>query len=305
MRAVKLKSGQSMPVFGLGTWRMGERAAARKDEADVLRHGLDRGITLIDTAEMYGEGGAEEVVSDAVAGRRDEVFIVSKVYPHNASRQGVKQACERSLKRLRTDRIDVYLLHWRGNIPLADTVAGFEELRKSGRIVSWGVSNLGVSDMEELAGIPGGENCTVNQVLYNLDERGLEFDLLPSCRRRQVPLMAYSPLFQGARRSREAPWEIACPDRARLVPAASRRRRDSEDREEGARRRESGGLGHKTQRRRSRCARPGVPAPDKGNAAFGGLAACCKPPSRTWSASIIRSCWRRWAVRCRTNWRLP
>jgi diketogulonate reductase-like aldo/keto reductase len=209
MRAVKLKSGQSMPVFGLGTWRMGERAAARKDEADVLRHGLDRGITLIDTAEMYGEGGAEEVVSDAVAGRRDEVFIVSKVYPHNASRQGVKQACERSLKRLRTDRIDVYLLHWRGNIPLADTVAGFEELRKSGKIVSWGVSNLGVSDMEELAGIPGGENCTVNQVLYNLDERGLEFDLLPSCRRRQVPLMAYSPLFQGALGGKKALAEVA------------------------------------------------------------------------------------------------
>ena len=209
MRAVKLKSGQSMPVFGLGTWRMGERAAARKDEADVLRHGLDRGITLIDTAEMYGEGGAEEVVADATTGRRDDVFIVSKVYPHNAGRQGVRQACERSLTRLRTDRIDVYLLHWRGSIPLSETVAGFEELRKAGKIVSWGVSNFGISDMDELAGIPGGENCTVNQVLYTLDERGLEFDLLPLCRQRQVPLMAYSPLFQGALDGKKALADVA------------------------------------------------------------------------------------------------
>jgi diketogulonate reductase-like aldo/keto reductase len=209
MRAVKLKSGQSMPVFGLGTWRMGERAAARKDEADVLRYGLDRGITLIDTAEMYGEGGAEEVVADAIAGRRDGAFIVSKVYPHNASRQGVKQACERSLKRLRTDRIDVYLLHWRGSIPLAETVAGFEELRKAGKVVSWGVSNLGVNDMKELAGIPAGENCTVDQLLYNLQERGLEFDLLPLCRQRQIPLMAYSPLFQGDLKSKKALAEVA------------------------------------------------------------------------------------------------
>lgn len=209
MRNAKLKSGQSMPVFGLGTWRMGERAGSRKDEADVLRYGLDRGITLVDTAEMYGEGGAEEVVADATAGRRDSVFIVSKVYPHNASRQGVKQACERSLKRLKTDRIDVYLLHWRGNIPLAETVAGFEELRKAGKILSWGVSNLGVEDLNELKAIPGGENCTTDQVLYNLQERGLEFDLVPLCRQRQIPLMAYSPLFKGELKGKKALAEVA------------------------------------------------------------------------------------------------
>jgi diketogulonate reductase-like aldo/keto reductase len=209
MRAVKLKSGQSMPVFGLGTWRMGERSGSRKDEADVLRYGLDRGITLIDTAEMYGEGGAEEVVADATAGRRDSVFIVSKVYPHNSSRQGVKQACERSLKRLKTDRIDVYLLHWRGGVPLSDTVAGFEELRKAGKILSWGVSNLGVEDLIELKAIPGGGNCTTNQVLYNLQERGLEFDLLPLCRQQQIPLMAYSPLFKGDLNGKKALADVA------------------------------------------------------------------------------------------------
>jgi diketogulonate reductase-like aldo/keto reductase len=209
MRAVKLKSGQSMPVFGLGTWRMGERSGSRKDEADVLRHGLDRGITLIDTAEMYGEGGAEEVVADATAGRRDSVFIVSKVYPHNSSRQGVKQACERSLKRLKTDRIDVYLLHWRGGVPLSDTVAGFDELRKAGKILSWGVSNLGVEDLTELKAVPGGGNCTTNQVLYNLQERGLEFDLLPLCRQQQIPLMAYSPLFKGDLNGKKALADVA------------------------------------------------------------------------------------------------
>jgi len=209
MRTVKLKSGQSMPVFGLGTWRMGERAGSRKDEADVLRYGLDRGVTLLDTAEMYGEGGAEEVVGDATAGRRDSVFIVSKVYPHNASRQGVKQACERSLKRLKTDRIDTYLLHWRGGVPLSDTVAGFEELRKAGKIVSWGVSNLGVEDLTELKAVPGGGNCTTDQVLYNLDERGLEFDLLPLCRQQQIPLMAYCPLFKGDLKGKKALNDVA------------------------------------------------------------------------------------------------
>jgi len=209
MRTVKLKSGQAMPAFGLGTWRMGERAAARKDEADLLRYGLDKGITLIDTAEMYGQGGAEEVVADAVAGRRDEVFIVSKVYPHNASPQGVKQACERSLKRLKTDRIDVYLLHWRGSIPLAETVAGFEELRGAGKIVSWGVSNLGVDDLQEMDGISGADNCVVDQVLYNLEERGLEFDLLPTCRKKKIPLMAYSPIFQGNLTGKKKLAEVA------------------------------------------------------------------------------------------------
>jgi diketogulonate reductase-like aldo/keto reductase len=209
MRSVKLKSGQSMPVFGLGTWRMGERAAARKDEVAVLRHGLDRGIALIDTAEMYGEGGAEEVVGEAVAGRRDEVFIVSKVYPHNAGREAARKACERSLKRLGTDRIDVYLLHWRGGVPLEETVAGFEGLRAAGKIRAWGVSNLGVADMEELGRIPGGSNCVTDQVLYNLQERGLEFDLLPLCQKTKVPLMAYSPLFQGDLKGKKALAEVA------------------------------------------------------------------------------------------------
>jgi diketogulonate reductase-like aldo/keto reductase len=209
MRSVKLKSGQSMPVFGLGTWRMGERAAARKDEVAVLRYGLDRGVTLIDTAEMYGEGGAEEVVGEAIAGRRDEVFIVSKVYPHNAGREAARKACERSLKRLGTDRIDVYLLHWRGGVPLEETVAGFEDLRAAGKIRAWGVSNLGAADMEELGGIPGGANCVTDQVLYNLQERGLEFDLLPFCQKIEVPLMAYSPLFQGNLKGKKALAEVA------------------------------------------------------------------------------------------------
>ncbi|MEX2201993.1 MAG: aldo/keto reductase [Dongiaceae bacterium] len=209
MRTVKLKSGQQMPVFGLGTWRMGERAGARKDEVAVLQHGLERGITLIDTAEMYGEGGAEEVVGEAIAGRRDDIFIVSKVYPQNAGREAMRKSCENSLKRLRTDRLDVYLLHWRGGVPLKETVEGFEALRTAGKIRSWGVSNLGVEDMEELATISDGNNCVANQVLYNLEERGLEFDLLPLCRKIVVPLMAYSPLFQGDLKGKKALAEVA------------------------------------------------------------------------------------------------
>ncbi|MEX0807496.1 MAG: aldo/keto reductase [Dongiaceae bacterium] len=209
MRAVKLKSGQQMPVFGLGTWRMGEHAGARKDEVAVLRHGIERGITLIDTAEMYGEGGAEEVVGEAIDGRRDQIFIVSKVYPHNAGREAMKKSCENSLKRLRTDRLDVYLLHWRGGVPLKETVEGFEALRTAGKIRSWGVSNLGVEDMEEIATISDGNNCVANQVLYNLEERGLEFDLLPLCRKRAMPLMAYSPLFQGDLKGKKALADVA------------------------------------------------------------------------------------------------
>ena len=209
MRSVKLKSGQSMPVFGIGTWRMGERAASCKDEVAVLRYALDRGIALIDTAEMYGEGGAEDVVGEAIAGRRDEVFVVSKVYPHNAGREAARKACERSLKRLRTDRIDVYLLHWRGGVPLEETVAGFEELRSAGKVRAWGVSNLGVADLEELGRIPDGSNCVTDQVLYNLQERGLEFDLLPFCRKNEVPIMAYSPLFQGDLKGKRALSAVA------------------------------------------------------------------------------------------------
>ncbi|WP_377289596.1 aldo/keto reductase [Rhizobium sp. SG2393] len=192
-----LPGGMSIPVLGLGTWTMGEREEAAEGEAAALRHGLDRGITLIDTAEMYGDGGAEEVVADAMAGRRDQVFLVSKVYPWNASRTGAIDACERSLERLKTDHIDLYLLHWRGSHPLADTVAAFEALKAAGKIRAWGVSNFDVADMEELFAVENGKNCATNQVMYNLTRRGIEFDLLPWCRAHGMPVMAYSPIEQG------------------------------------------------------------------------------------------------------------
>jgi diketogulonate reductase-like aldo/keto reductase len=176
---------------------MGEQRNQRAAEADALRVGLDLGMTLIDTAEMYGEGGAEEVVAEAVQGRRDEVFIVSKVYPHNASKSGTIAACERSLKRLKTDRIDLYLLHWRGSYPLAETVAAFERLKADGKIRSWGVSNLDPDDMNELEGVTNGRNCVSNQVLYHLGSRGIEWDLIGQCAERKVMVMAYSPLGQG------------------------------------------------------------------------------------------------------------
>jgi diketogulonate reductase-like aldo/keto reductase len=173
-RAVRLPDGESVPQFGLGTWRMGESKAKAAAELAALRAGLDAGVRAIDTAEMYGEGGAEEIVGQVLAGRRDKVFVVSKVYPHNASRAGVAEACARSLRRLKTDRIDLYLLHWRGNHPLAETVA----------------------DMEDLLAA-GGAACAANQVLYNLGRRAAETALLGWCRKRRIPLMAYSPLEQG------------------------------------------------------------------------------------------------------------
>lgn len=194
---VTLPQGEKVPALGLGTWHMGERAGARKDEVAALKLGIELGITLIDTAEMYGEGGAEKVVAEASAGQRDKLFIVSKVYPHNASRKGVPAACERSLKRLNTDRIDLYLLHWRGSYPLAETVEAFEKLRDAGKIRHWGVSNLDTDDMQELLGVPNGEACASNQVLYNLSRRGIEWALLPMCRERGMPVMAYSPIEQG------------------------------------------------------------------------------------------------------------
>jgi diketogulonate reductase-like aldo/keto reductase len=163
----------------------------------ALRLGLDLGMTLIDTAEMYGEGGAEEVVGKAIAGRRDGVFLVSKVYPHNATRRGTVAACERSLKRLGTDRLDLYLLHWRGEVPLAETLEGFAALRRDGKVRRWGVSNFGMADMAELWSMPGGADAAADQVLYNLTRRGIEWDLLPWCRERRVPVMAYSPIEQG------------------------------------------------------------------------------------------------------------
>ncbi|GAA0585334.1 aldo/keto reductase [Craurococcus roseus] len=195
MASARLPDGTEVPALGQGTWRMGERGADRRAEAAALRLGLDLGMTLIDTAEMYAEGGAEEVVAEAIAGRRDEVFLVSKVYPHNASGRKLQAACERSLKRLRTETIDLYLLHWRGSTPLADTVEGFERMRAAGKIRRWGVSNLDVDDLEELGGALA--DCAADQVLYNLENRGVEHDLLPFCRERGMPVMAYSPVGQG------------------------------------------------------------------------------------------------------------
>jgi diketogulonate reductase-like aldo/keto reductase len=195
--AITLPSREIVPALGQGTWNMGERANRAAEEAAALRAGIDLGMTLIDTAEMYANGGSEEVVADAIAGRRHEVFIVSKVLPENASRKGTIAACERSLKRLGTDVIDLYLLHWRGSPPLADTLAAFETLVADGKIKSWGVSNFDTEDMEELLDLPGGGKCACNQVLYNLTRRGIEFDLVPLCRTRGIPIMAYSPIEQG------------------------------------------------------------------------------------------------------------
>ncbi len=197
IRTTLLPCGQAVPVLGQGTWRMGEGRRPKAEEAAALRLGLDLGLTLIDTAEMYGNGGAEEVVAHAIAGRRDEVFLVSKALPSNASRAGVVKACERSLKHLGTDRIDLYLLHWRGGVPLAEAGEAFEALVRDGKIRRWGVSNFDVDDMEELEALSGGAGVQTNQVLYNLTRRGVEFDLVPWCRQRGIPLMAYSPVEQG------------------------------------------------------------------------------------------------------------
>lgn len=197
MRFVALPNGMEAPALGLGTWRMGERAGQRAQEVKALRHGIDLGLTLIDTAEMYGEGGAEEVVGEAIAGRGDGLFLVSKVYPHNASRQGAIAACERSLTRLGVETIDLYLLHWRGSVPLVETVEAFAQLKSDGKIAAWGVSNFDASDMVELWALDGGDACATNQVLYHLGERGIEWELIPRCREHRTPIMAYSPLGQG------------------------------------------------------------------------------------------------------------
>jgi diketogulonate reductase-like aldo/keto reductase len=194
---LNLPSGDTVPRLGQGTWGMGENPRRRDEEIAALKLGIELGMTLIDTAEMYGNGGAERVVADAIAGRRQEVFIVSKVLPENASREGIIAACERSLHRLGTDRLDLYLLHWRGRYPLKETLAGFEALMGTGLIRSWGVSNFDVADMEELVVLPGGNAVATNQVLYNLARRGIEADLLPWCRQRKIPVMAYSPIEQG------------------------------------------------------------------------------------------------------------
>jgi diketogulonate reductase-like aldo/keto reductase len=197
VRTLKLASGQSIPVLGMGTWRMGENPRNRQSEIDALRHGLDLGLSLIDTAEMYGEGGAEEVIAQAVSDRRSAVFLVSKVYPYNASRTGTIAACERSLKRLKTDYLDLYLLHWRGSIPLAETLEAFQTLQQAGKIRSYGVSNFDAEDMQAATHLKGGNGIVTDQVLYNLMRRGIEWDLLPWCRQREMPIMAYSPIEQG------------------------------------------------------------------------------------------------------------
>jgi len=198
MPTVALPDGVRVPALGLGTWHMGESSSRAEREVAALSCGLDLGMTLVDTAEMYGDGGAEARVGEAIAGRRGSVFVVSKVLPHHADRRGTRRACEASLRRLRTDHIDLYLLHWRGRIPLAQTVAAFGDLVQDGLIRRWGVSNFDVADMEELLALPGGAACAANQVLYNLSERAPEWHLLDWCRARGVPLMAYSPVGQGA-----------------------------------------------------------------------------------------------------------
>ena len=197
MKTVRLLDGTEVPALGQGTWMMGEDRRLRAEEIATLRAGIDAGARLIDTAEMYGDGASETLIGEAIAGRRDEVFLVSKVYPWNAGRTDVAAACERSLRRLGTDRLDLYLLHWRGDVPLAETIAGFEALKAAGKILRWGVSNLDLSDMEELMDTPGGRACATDQVLYNLSRRGIEWDLMPWARRLGLPLMAYSPLEQA------------------------------------------------------------------------------------------------------------
>ena len=192
-----LPCGPSVPALGQGTWNLGDDPALRQEEIAALRHGLDLGLTLVDTAEMYGEGRSEQLVGEAIAGRRDEVFLVSKVYPHNASARAMRRSCEASLARLRVETIDLYLLHWPGSVPLAETVEAFEALQRAGKIRHWGVSNFDTEAMEDLWRTPGGSAVQTDQVLYNLGERGIEWDLRPWLRAQGIPVMAYSPFDQG------------------------------------------------------------------------------------------------------------
>jgi diketogulonate reductase-like aldo/keto reductase len=216
--SVQLPGGPTLPALGLGTWHMGEKKADRAREVAALKAGIDLGLTVIDSAEMYGNGGAEEVVAEAIAGARDKVYLVSKVLPNNASRKGTIDACEQSLRRLKTDRIDLYLLHWRGSYPLADTVAAFERLKSEGKIVAWGVSNFDVDDMAELKRISDGDRCAANQVLYHLGSRGIEWQLLPDSQRAGMPIMAYCPLGQGELIGHPAIVQLAC--KHAVAPAA-------------------------------------------------------------------------------------
>ncbi len=197
MRTVQLPGGETVPAFGLGTWCLGENAASHAQEVAALQLGIDCGATLIDTAEMYGDGRCEVMVGEAIRGRREQVFLVSKVYPHNAGGSALQRACEASLRRLGTDRIDLYLLHWRGRVPFAQTLAGLQALQRAGKIRHFGVSNLDLADMQQWLAVPGGELLATNQLLYNLTRRGIEWDLLPWLARHRVPVMAYSPLEQA------------------------------------------------------------------------------------------------------------
>ncbi|KQZ28338.1 aldo/keto reductase [Caulobacter sp. Root1472] len=216
MKMISFPDGASVPALGQGTWMMAERPDRRSQEIAALREGVELGMALIDTAEMYGEGAAEELVGEAVAGLRDRVFLVSKAYPQNASRARLPRACEASLKRLAVERLDLYLLHWRGNVPLSETVEAMERLVEAGKIARWGVSNLDTDDMRELLEA-GGEDCATNQILYNLSRRGPEFELLPWLQQRSVPVMAYSPVEQGRLVGHSALRGIA--DRKNVTPA--------------------------------------------------------------------------------------
>ncbi|MFC4801489.1 aldo/keto reductase [Neobacillus sp. GCM10023253] len=196
-RVISLPDGSSVPILGQGTWNMGENSRTKEQEVKALQLGIELGMTLIDTAEMYGNGGAERVVGEAIKGLRDRVFLVSKVYPHNAGKNKIAEACEHSLRRLQSDHLDLYLLHWRGQIPLEETIEGMEKLKIEGKILRWGVSNFDTEDMDELVASSNGTNCITNQVLYHLGSRGSEFDLLPWQKQHQMPIMAYSPIAQG------------------------------------------------------------------------------------------------------------
>ena len=197
MKHVTLPGGESVPALGMGTWMIGEDAATRAEEIASLQQGIDLGMALIDTAEMYGDGASEKLVGEAIRGRRERVFLVSKVYPHNAGRKAAQAACERSLRRLGIECLDLYLLHWRGSEPFAETIEAFETLKAQGKIRHWGVSNLDTEDLQEWVDTPGGAAVAVDQVLYNLTRRGIEWDLLPWCQQRKIPLMAYSPIEQA------------------------------------------------------------------------------------------------------------
>ncbi len=220
MKTVTLPDGTPVPAYGQGTWHMGENAGYAEEEVAALRLGIELGIRLIDTAEMYGNGRAEELVARAAAGHRDDLFIVSKVLPYNASAKGAVEACERSLRRLGTDRIDLYMLHWRGSVPLADTLEGFERLRQAGKIRYHGVSNFSLDDMKEWTALSGGAAVASNQILYNLSRRGPEWDLIPWCRERGIPIMAYSPIDQARLLGHKALAEVAARHRATAAQVA-------------------------------------------------------------------------------------